>query len=324
MPASIPVFWDRVAPLALIRNATLFLLLLLGILSNSSAQESPRVYRSEDGGKSWMASAEGLPTSFMINMIVYKSNILAAAGDGTLYTSKDQGRSWSLLSKNLPKNAKALTAHGDVLFAASWGVGVWVSFDGGKHWQSRNFGLSNWEVSSFFSSGSYIFAGTQAGIFCSWNNGQTWMNVHPNTQVNGFTQLGSNLYAATGTGVLQSGDYGQSWTNILPNSGVRSVHANNFGVFALTYREGMRRSADHGKSWQTANIGLATDNSSVLSIGAAGHYLLAGTATGMLESINGGTAWLTKEKGLQRGVMQFLALDEQVLLAVVIDNNDGC
>ncbi len=82
---------------------------------------------------------------------------------------------------------------------------VFRAKDSARVWFPKNDGLpdSAW-VSALAQSGAYLFAATQAGVFCSVDNGDKWSEFSSgltDTIVNSFAIIGTNIFAGTRNGV---------------------------------------------------------------------------------------------------------------------------
>jgi photosystem II stability/assembly factor-like uncharacterized protein len=111
------------------------------------------VFRSEDGGKTWRAAgAAGFQVTRIEQSPHEACDWLAATQKGGLFRSTDCGRTFENpgrlgVGSNLydvaydPTDPKRIAV-------AGWGVGVVVTEDGGKTWQTRNSGFSRTEVVS--------------------------------------------------------------------------------------------------------------------------------------------------------------------------------
>ncbi|HPS61950.1 MAG TPA: hypothetical protein PLK82_02755 [Bacteroidales bacterium] len=121
-------------------------------------------------------------------------------------------------------------------------------------WRSTD-GPSGGTVLSVAVEGSRVFAGTQAGLYISDDNGSTW-----NESTTGW-----------------------------PCSRITAIALNNATAVAGIYGEGIIRSTDHGDSWIFSNEGLT--NLSIHCISFCGNRLLAGTDAGMFQSVDIGLTW---------------------------------
>ena len=108
----------------------------------------------------------------------------------------------------------------NILYAGTFGAGVFKSTDGGAHWTTLNTGLTDTRVSSLAidpSNPNILYAGTPGvGVFKSTDGGGHWIDVGlANTEVYALAIDPSNpniLYAGTfDAGVFKSTDGGGDW-----------------------------------------------------------------------------------------------------------------
>ncbi len=142
------------------------------------------VYKSEDGGFTWLAVNRGLSNQDVLCLI--------------------------------------LDSSGTSLYAGTSG-GVFRSQDGGGEWTRHVQGLSDWTVQALAEAGSRIVAGTATrGIYYTGDIESGWTeaatNVNAQKTTNGdvtdiVAQTSSVLYASTlEGGVFRSSDSGSTWT----------------------------------------------------------------------------------------------------------------
>jgi hypothetical protein len=107
------------------------------------------------------------------------------------------------------------------------------------------------------------------------------------------------LLAAGGAGVHRSADGGVSWRLALEAEGAGAVAALSAAeALAGTAGDGVFRTDDGGRTWQPANAGLLDLDVLALAVVAADGrdaLVLAGTASGLQASRNGGRSWLPVE-----------------------------
>lgn len=293
------------------------------------AQGNERIFRSEDGGLTWQASAIGFPEKTVVSDFVLDGScILAATKDDGLFISRDNGLEWSPIGSGLPSNISALVKHNELLFASPWRAGVYVSRDHGKTWQSCNFGLTDLEVNGFLSLGHSLYAATSTGIFYSWNNGKSWMKIMSAAQINGLVLYNGTLMAAGAKGVFRSADNGKTWQQVVANNGVREIYHSDFGLFASTYRDGLLRSLDEGQSWELAENGLPELMQGTYAFTQSSDRLLIGQLHGAYYSTTHGIHWMKMEEGLfdqNRLISRLSTLPNGVVLAAVLyKQGDGC
>jgi hypothetical protein len=99
-----------------------------------------------------------------------------------------------------------------------------------------------------------------------------------NTRVNCLAVSSGSTFAGTNAGVFLSTNNGTSWTEVnsgLMNMTVLSLAVNGGNIFAGTSGGGVFLSSNNGTSWSAVNSGLTKRNVSCLLV--SGSNLLAGT-----------------------------------------------
>ncbi len=122
------------------------------------------VFRSSDGGTTWLKSDSGIAFPRVQALAVCGSDIFAGTYGQGVFRSRDGGTMWSLASDGMPPaDVTALVSQGTSLFAGTDGSGVFHSSNAGVSWESVNTGLTNGSVLCLSIKGSNIFAGTWGG-----------------------------------------------------------------------------------------------------------------------------------------------------------------
>jgi ligand-binding sensor domain-containing protein len=284
------------------------------------------VYRSTNFGDSWTEVNTGMITTKVHSLI--SSGITLYAGVwGGIFQSHDDGHTWTALSRgsahfslllsgtklyagggnhvgcyDLVKGnwewvpvgmgwIRALAISGTTLFAGSEGSGAFrITHHAPGWWTIMETSLPDTMVYALAVKDTFIFAGTQGGVFRSSNNGVTWSAVNnglTNLSVDALAVNGSKLFAGTqGSGVFLSTNYGVSWTPI--NNGlsglaldVLSFVVSDNNLFAGTWQGGIFVLKENATSWTAVNTGLMyspTQPSSVVhGLAIVGSNLYAGT-----------------------------------------------
>lgn len=134
--------------------------------------------------------------------------------------------------------------------------------------------------------------------------------------VTSFATSGEFLFAGTAAGVSRSTDSGATWTPVNEGLTSRSVWALavcNELLFAGTYDGGVFRSGDNGGSWSPVNDDLTDTH--VLALSAHGDLLVAGTLGGVFLTTTGGTTWSAAGPGMTDLHVRVLAFRENTLFA---------
>jgi len=94
------------------------------------ADNTPYIYRTHDGGKSWQKLVNGIPDGAFVNSVKEdpkQKDLLYAATELRVYVSFNGGDNWQPLQLNMPvTSVRDLVIHGDDLDVATHGRGFWV------------------------------------------------------------------------------------------------------------------------------------------------------------------------------------------------------
>jgi len=182
----------------------------------------------------------------------------------------------------------------DIIYAGTWGAGVFVSNDAGNSWQPKNVGLNNFYINSMAIdpiNPRILYAGTYRDkVYKSTNAGETWyqssagiqkdaivyaITIDPNNADIIFAATrGENLTGAPPwKGVVyRSTNEGIDWTPVLQNVSRLGENIQDWAydlivnpkdsqmVFAALHESGIYKSTNGGTSWSVANNGIGGDN----------------------------------------------------------------
>ncbi len=115
---------------------------------------------------------------------------------------------------------------GEMVYAGSFGAGIFKSSDAGKTWQAANDGLTDPFVYVVaVTPDKMVFAGTlRGGIFRSHNQGKNWVPVNvglERLETHVLVHHQGALYAGTGSGVYRSSNGGETW--VADNEGLKNL-----------------------------------------------------------------------------------------------------
>jgi photosystem II stability/assembly factor-like uncharacterized protein len=178
------------------------------------------VYKSTDGGRSWQAASNNLPSKQVFTLIMDAGNppVLYAGTLGGVARTADGGQRWEVLNTGLPvKEVRALTIdpnNPQVLYAGTGNAGAFKSTNGGRSWQRVGAGVgAQANVRSIavhpLDSRRVFAADWHTGVYYSEDGGQTWTRLNEGLRTRAVNKLafardGSVLYAGTeGEGVFR-------------------------------------------------------------------------------------------------------------------------
>jgi len=248
------------------------------------------LFRSTDGGLTWLWASSGLTTS----------RVTSITADPAVA-------------------ARAYVATPD---------GVFSTTDGGQTWNASNGGMrgvNTWAVAVDSTAPAHLWASTNGfGVFSSSDAGLTWT-----ASTAGMTDLDvrhvaagavpGSVYAATlGGGLSRSSDGGATWsggvTPDLINSFILAVAVNPSTpsiVYAAAAGRGVLKSTNGGIDWAPASNGLGSPF--LLSLAIDPQHpdtLYAGTAdSGVFYTTDGGNSWHALNTGLFNQVVTSLAIN---------------
>lgn len=118
-------------------------------LSPSGTSTNPDVYKSTDGGATWSARANGLPTTGVPSLAIDSSNpdtLYAAALNAGVFKTQDAGRRWLAMNEGLPTAVRVLSVAVDpnsptTVYASTSQHGVFVRTSAANAWISTGSGL---------------------------------------------------------------------------------------------------------------------------------------------------------------------------------------
>ncbi len=254
------------------------------------------VYRSTNGGVTWVQSNAGLHDTFVKTLVPVGTRLYSGSNRGGVSVSMNGGLNWQNISAGLPPagtGVHVIVSSGNAVFAGTNGRGVFRTTNDGATWDSVNTGLGNRFVHAMTVNSGNLFAGTgnsisEGGIDISTNNGASW-SLTSGATVSAVRSLATtgNMFIAgcNGTGIFISFG-GQTWdqrNNGLANTNVRVVALYGniafTSILAGTNGGGIFLSENSGVTWRPINDGLGS--LSILSLLVAPPFVYAGTFAGV-------------------------------------------
>ncbi len=185
-------------------------------------------------------------------------------------------------------SVKFVDSQPGVVYAASWGAGVFKSTNSGRTWDYANQGLTNGRIYSVAvdpTNPNIVYAGTFGdGVFKSTDGGATWTQT-------GQLNTGAVVYALAvnplNPNVIFAGTRGDHGPT------TKYCYGNDSGGFPVyDYGGGVYRSKDGGKTWSKMDGGIACGFVYGLTIGSNGSggviIYVATHQVGILKSVDGG------------------------------------
>ena len=282
------------------------------------------IYRSLDGGTTWTNFRAGLTNTFVRSLAVepnHPDSIFCGTNDG-VFLSVDGGATW-IQRLSTAHSVRGLAIHPvrtGVIYAATFGGGIYKSVNGGSSWATINLGLVSTMVRDVAMNPArpetlMAATSTGGGVHRSFNGGLTWTQLADTTgSLNGthgaaesvrFDPLDpQRVYVAeVDRGVLKSADGGDTWLRI--NRGLTSFRGRSIAVvdtlrYFGTDGAGAFFTTLNDTLWHAVNTGLTSPVVDGLLCSATSPSLvLAGTdGGGIFRTTNRGASWSQLDGGL--------------------------
>jgi photosystem II stability/assembly factor-like uncharacterized protein len=278
--------------------------------------------------------------------------------DSWIYESLDYGASWHRLAKldladNLVlDNIVVDSANAATIYVGAWklgqpGGGLWISNDGGKHWNEVDAlrGQSIRALAQAPSNPRVLFAGTLEGVFRSDDAGLSWTLISPpgSREIHEVESLAvdpvdpDTLYAGTWHLPWKTTDGGRNWKNIkqglIEDSDVFSiiVDPSSTHTIFLSACSGIYKSVNGGELFhKIAGIPSTARRTRVLMQDPRNRQIVyAGTTEGLYKTVDGGKTFtrMTGPNVIVNDVFVDPADPNHVLLATdrggVLASRDG-
>jgi hypothetical protein len=176
-------------------------------------------YSSTDNGAHWDAPKIGSPVA---------SNgtyLFGGWGDIGIARSGDNGNTWDSIA-NL--SVKTFATNGTLIFASTIN-GIWRSADNGSSWTALTTPVSN--IKSFAFVNTILF-GANGLIIKSTDLGSNWTQITlPRRNVSVLASSGPYLFAGTDSGVFISTDSGTNWRNVDDTNLDKHRNISAIGIF---------------------------------------------------------------------------------------------
>lgn len=292
------------------------------------------VFKSFNGGSSWVRKSNGLPNDYVYDIGIDPNNpnILYTAMHNTgVYKSFDGGEIWYSKNGTLPADdidirSVDINPTNSNVYIAHWdGDGFSFSTNGGDNWvrvvSTDTANLYVYEVLVDKNHPSTVYLATVNGIYlcenpsasstCSLINHGGKFVFDVALDINGQkTETGLTKGMYTGLqylGMFKSNNTGSTFAEI--NKGIHVniinsllVDRNNPSVqYASAYGRGIYKSVDNGLNWFSINNGLTDLFVNVIKSRPGGTTVLyAGTQSkGVFISSDGGASWYQSNSGLE-------------------------
>jgi len=289
---------------------------------------SGSVFRSSDGGNSWVNLKNELTIVQDILITPVNGIFVCTSGPGVFYSS-DNGNNWENRSSGidyLTINSIHITPNGNIFTGSGM---IYRSTDNGINWTSVKGGRGNSYYTSIINNNNGdLFAGNGGGsggywIYRSTDDGNNWTRINNGLPDSTIWTIAldslQNLFIGTQAGIFKSSNNGNNWIQMNAGLTQNKIHAivitDNNTIFAGAGPGGIFRSTDGGDNWERVWSTMANVYS--LTINSFGN-IFAGVYDGnfgIYKSTDNGDTWTEVNNGLTDLFIRSLASDDSVVYA---------
>jgi len=205
-----------------------------------------------------------------------------------------------------------------ILYAGTYGAGVFKTVNGGGSWSSINEGFPAnapiYIASLAIDPGNpdIIYTGTINGVYKSINGGATWSFASNGMPSSNFPDIfslsidptnGEKIYALTSNGIFRSTNGGTTWAivNLCPEvkgtcpttiqKGSIVIAPSNSQVIYANFDDSILKTVDGGVTWNGAGNGVYNITSHLVVDQTDSEFLYVGTFWGIYKTNDGGATW---------------------------------
>jgi photosystem II stability/assembly factor-like uncharacterized protein len=289
------------------------------------------LWKSSDLGKTWkhVTNSDVVVNDVLVDprnsqhvlLATDRMGILSSADGTQTFSASNQGFSHRYIAAIEADHSDPKTIYVGLINDQELG-GVFMSRDGGAHWQQRSTGLGARDVFTLKQAGNgTLVAGTNRGMFLLEKNGATWgpsntvvsetsatkvikvkgktkrvashstKRSELNARVNDVEIASNRWLAATSAGLYTSSDQGKIWTGgpVMGKQDFVAVRADREMIVAAT-RSTVLVSTDGGTEWKQAPLTSFVSSVYGLAITPDANIFVA-SREGIFHSADAGKTW---------------------------------
>ena len=268
----------------------------------------------------------GLPFTFIKNIVVQGTVLYCSTYFSGIYISTDDGDNWISLNND---SANSILVLGNTIYAYNE-YNVYSSENDGSSWTKLDSVPHDPDMilNNITTDGQYLYLGVTIinpfltnssawGVYRSSDKGNTWKQMNDglnNYNINYLDFVEGVLYTSTDSGFFAYNSTAQKWSKIsndLPNR-IKKIVFDNGKYFAAT-EEQVYLSKDNRQSWQL--IYTASSNNYILSMASNNDKTFIGTNSGIFLYDETEDKWISSNNGLKNKYATTLTIVENKIFA---------
>jgi photosystem II stability/assembly factor-like uncharacterized protein len=286
-------------------------------IGGNSITGEGKIYKSSDGGETWIRCDNGIPEiERILSLLVNDNNLFVGTVKNGIYRSEDSGNSWTRDSIYGFNNSQVLSlaSIGDTLFAGIKNMGYVISQYSEAYWFAPYLQWNIGQVNCFEEVyGDSLLLGTFGeGVLRTRLKPlyDITTNVGMQSQiVNQFRIIDENLWIAAteGSQVMISADKGLSWER--SSYRFESVYINttindpsDSYLYAGTSWDGVYKSTDRGVKWSRAGENIRDEYINCMILDVDGDILIGTRESAIFRSRDDGETWEGANEGLDTSI----------------------
>lgn len=283
------------------------------------------LFVSDNQGKSWRASVNGLPEKGRYyNPVFINKNVAFIVVEFDVYKTIDGGFNWVKVMGEVDSNVYELAAASEqVVYAATstHSNTFYKTIDGGNHWFKLidPRGKSSGPVLALSENKVLAVDSGKNTVWRTLDGGKHWkkmsINGLPNLSIQHLQLVNDTIVALTQLdespefSLYQSHDDGDSWQKLSVIKGdqfyAADFKAHGVGFVSLNGNE-LKKTIDNGKTWRTITPTIpASFITSILVLNESEVYLTS--ITGVYQSMDGGEHWQQLKTGMSAHEINHMA-----------------
>lgn len=295
-----------------------------------------KVYRSDDGGVTWIQFADGIGSNGVTDFLLESGvDLFAASFGGGIYRTTVGGSTWTQIANGMEDFFCYAVGRDNPgrLWAGTHESGTFVSIDDGQNWSPGREGMGWQEIHDLLplagpvmlsaSFGGGVYRTVDTGVWEPSNGGLN------RTYISALLKAGSGtLFAATGgAGVHRSVDGGMTWSPA--NDGIEDPDVNDItehpdgDLFCGTWLTHLYRSIDGGDTWFRTGSTPNIQRVGCMAVKASSGDLFVGGlfVGGVWRSTDKGDTWVAAGGGLPDDGTEYLVVEDDGDLLVVVNDH---
>jgi photosystem II stability/assembly factor-like uncharacterized protein len=257
------------------------------------------------------------------------NNLAAISFQEGIYLSSNAGVNWQASKAPMvPWNSLSMSHDGKVLAATASKFGLFYSSDAGSSWKKVGIaGANDWNGIKVSSSGQYMFACTDEGVYRSEDFGANWMKA---LDVAGAWRAvsmdGTGKYGVVvgfSEGIYITSDFGKTWSvSEAPLFGWYDVTTDTTGKYctAMTISDGIYTSDSYCTHWVKSSAPEMMWKS-IASDSTGKHVVAAAADEGIYRSDDYGSSWMKTDASKASWISVSMSFDGSSMYGIQHKND---